>query len=70
MPKYTVISIFSASFSEDVQAENPSNALEKATHDIPSLCYQCSSDVDLDGSIHQVIVLDEDGYEVLKEKWI
>jgi len=70
MSKFTVIVVFVADASVELEAKDAAEAIEKVwEHDraSPSLCHQCSQVLNFDAEPIRVEVLDEDGDICLSE---
>lgn len=63
MPKYVVIGSVAASVSEEVEADSPEEAADKAEL-YAGVCHKCSCVVEV-GDVYERIVLDETGQNEL-----
>lgn len=69
MTTYTVMGIVDATVYETVEADSPEEAAESAYASFsPSVCHQCSEDLEVTGEVPWVQVLDEDGEEVYTDR--
>lgn len=67
MNKYKVIIVHPGTSHAEVHAENPEAASDAALNSnagSPSLCHQCTDEIELEGEPIKTIVLDENGEEV------
>lgn len=61
MTRYTVIGLVDATVAEEYEAESSEEAFDKAlaNMDIPTICHQCASEIDI-GDVTKFIVINEE----------
>lgn len=70
--KYMVLGVLHATTNtHQCEASNPEEAIDSffdSDKSCPSLCHQCSNEVEMNGEVEYAVVLDEDGNQVYSDK--